>query len=454
MAPAARFSHPSASQVETISQPSGLHKAYLNQTVLITDKAEPVARTIESVAFSASKPAKSTDRPDIEWIPSYKTYRDRVNRLSKIHTRRPKSLPEGWPVKVEGPRVWTGADFEDTQDYLFHLSAENVLEVEAALVHFHALPGDNGPDQISKETFPLPTLGPRLFELSKSLHSGIGFGVIRGLKPDRYSPLDNVLLYVGITSYVAEVRGCQDYDGRMIVHIKDIHRNLGDFGSAGPFSPYTSRAIPFHTDRCDILAMYALDVSAHGGESLLASAATVYNEIAATRPDVIHVLADPSWVFDEFNDPPSWHIRQLLHNFDGHGPGFCYSRRPLTGSWFSPHSEGIPNMTELQAEALDLVHFTAEANAVTIKLEVGDIELFNNFGNFHARNGFVDGTTGQRHMIRLWLKNRELAWKTPEPLLKSSWEIFGDSEFRAKPIWDIHKSPPQSRNLHRRMSCH
>ena len=56
---------------------------------------------------------------------------------------------------------------------------------------------------------------------------------------------------------------------------------------------------PFHTDRCDILSMYALDVAAAGGESLLASSGMVYNEIAATRPDVIHVLADDKWVFDE-----------------------------------------------------------------------------------------------------------------------------------------------------------
>jgi hypothetical protein len=57
---------------------------------------------------------------------------------------------------------------------------------------------------------------------------------------------------------------------------------------------------PFHTDRCDILAMYALDVAAIGGESLLASSGKIYNEIAATRPDVIHVLADDQWIFDEF----------------------------------------------------------------------------------------------------------------------------------------------------------
>jgi hypothetical protein len=45
--------------------------------------------------------------------------------------------------------------------------------------------------------------------------------------------------------------------------------------------------------------MYAYDVSSTGGESLLASNAKIFNEIAEKRPDVIHTLADDEWVFDE-----------------------------------------------------------------------------------------------------------------------------------------------------------
>lgn len=51
--------------------------------------------------------------------------------------------------------------------------------------------------------------------------------------------------------------------------------------------------------------MYVLDVAAIGGESLLASSGQIYNEIAASRPDIIHVLADDQWIFDEFVRPPT-----------------------------------------------------------------------------------------------------------------------------------------------------
>ena len=76
--------------------------------------------------------------------------------------------------------------------------------------------GEPNPENVSKATFPLPTLGPKLDEVSKEIHDGRGFAVLRGLDPKKYTTFDNVLLYVGITSHIAEMRGCQDYDGRML----------------------------------------------------------------------------------------------------------------------------------------------------------------------------------------------------------------------------------------------
>lgn len=79
-----------------------------------------------------------------------------------------------------------------------------------------ALPGDNGPNQVSKETFPLPLLDKRLEDISKELHFGRGFAILRGLEPKKYTPLDNIIIYAGVTSYIAETRGCQDGWGNMI----------------------------------------------------------------------------------------------------------------------------------------------------------------------------------------------------------------------------------------------
>jgi len=81
---------------------------------------------------------------------------------------------------------------------------------------------DLNPDEVNKTTFPLPNLAPRLHEVAETVHNGRGFVVLRGLQPDKYSNIDNILLYLGITSYIAETRGMQDFDGRMI---RQFHRS-------------------------------------------------------------------------------------------------------------------------------------------------------------------------------------------------------------------------------------
>ena len=66
---------------------------------------------------------------------------------------------------------------------------------------------------------------------------------------------------------------------------------------------YPSYATLADWHRCDILCLYSLGVAMNGGETLFAPSAAVYNEIAATRPDVIGTLADPTWIYNKFVFP-------------------------------------------------------------------------------------------------------------------------------------------------------
>ncbi|KAK3323758.1 hypothetical protein B0T19DRAFT_213248 [Cercophora scortea] len=390
-------------------------------------------------------------RPDIDWFPSYKVYKDRVERLKALNVDRPTALPAGWPLQVDTERAWSKADFKSEDEFIVHFSPEDIAEIEAGLEFFKNLPGGLGPDDVKQDTFPLPSLGSRLVEVSKTIHDGRGFVVLRGLNPDKYSSFDNILIYLGVTSYIAETRGLQDFDGRMLLHIQSVVEDVKQHGSM-PNSPYVARAQPFHTDLCDVLSLYAFGVAEFGGESFLASSAKIYNEIAKTRPDVIHVLAKDDWPFDEFWHG-QYHTRPLLYNFSTHGPGFQFSRRPLTGSHFSPHHPGVPALTEEQAEALDMVYFLAKEHAVEVRLRKGDMQVFNNFAMLHARSSFVDGPDARRHMLRLWLRCEERKWPTPAALEKVAWECYGDNEYRKNAIWDIERSPPQLRIKHRRASC-
>jgi len=52
--------------------------------------------------------------------------------------------------------------------------------------------------------------------LAQQLTDGPGFFTIQGLDTNRYSSRTNVVLYLGISSYVGEKRGRQDELGNML----------------------------------------------------------------------------------------------------------------------------------------------------------------------------------------------------------------------------------------------
>lgn len=126
----------------------------------------------------------------------------------------------------------------------------------------------------------------------------------------KHSREENVAIYAGLSSHVAPVRGRQDtqYAGEpadvVLAHIKDLSgdpANLAKIGSPA----YTTEKQVFHTDSGDVIALFALDTAAEGGESYLSSSWKVYNELAATRPDLVGTLAAP-WAADE------WVPRQFI----------------------------------------------------------------------------------------------------------------------------------------------
>ena len=149
---------------------------------------------------------------------------------------------------------------------------------------------------VSPSTFPLPNVGPVLRGLSNELHNGRGFFVLRTIPVDNYSREDNVLIYSGISSYVGELRGVQDQQTKAVLnHIKDLTLTHSKAAIGTP--AYTTDKQVFHTDYGDIVALFALDIAAHGGTSRISSTWKAYNELAATRPDLVKTLAEP-WPLD------------------------------------------------------------------------------------------------------------------------------------------------------------
>lgn len=69
---------------------------------------------------------------------------------------------------------------------------------------------------MSASNFPLPILGQKLLQVTLDIHRGKGFAIIRGLDPKEFSPEDNLIIFLGISSYIGSIRGRQDEDGNML----------------------------------------------------------------------------------------------------------------------------------------------------------------------------------------------------------------------------------------------
>lgn len=232
-------------------------------------------------------------QPDIDYTPDHEKYLARVKR--RLATEKlDDSLPPVFPMKLDSDLVWDNTDIHSRFDWVYKLTASDLDEIEAALQHFKSL--DKPLSYVNQETFPLPTLHSTLRDVSKEIHNGFGFKVIRGLPVSRHTREEVIAIYAGIASHIAPIRGRQDHQFEGIPadvvmnHIKDLSGTYDANKIGAP--AYTADKQVFHTDSGDVIALLCLEEAAEGGQSKVSSSWRVYNELAEKRPDLIGTLAE------------------------------------------------------------------------------------------------------------------------------------------------------------------
>ncbi|KAL2165507.1 hypothetical protein VTH06DRAFT_807 [Thermothelomyces fergusii] len=347
--------------------------------------------------------------------------------FAKTNTDAP-ALPAGFPAQLRHELAWTGSDFKDSSDYIMVLSDAHLAEIKSALESYKSL-GQDG-DLVNATNFPLPTLGPKLRELSDDVHNGKGFCVIRGIDPALYSVEDLTLIYLGVQSYIAEQRGRQDKRGNMLVHIVADNSTK----RAANHHRHSTKSITFHNEEAgDVISWLTRSTAATGGKCIIASAYTVYNMLAATRPDVVRTLARSDWPFalPRFQCRPVIFYRdsKLIMNF---------GRAALMGSEAHPRPRNLPSLSARQIEALDAIEAIAQATQLEIQTRPGDMHFINNLAILHRREGFANGQapTEKRHLVRMRLRSTEKGWSIPREL-----EVEWDEAFRKHGVKHWHVEP-------------
>ena len=82
-------------------------------------------------------------QPDIDYSPNIDKYLARVKRRQETE-KFEKSLPDGFPQKLQSNLVWDGTDIQSRYNWTYELNEEEVKEIEDALTYFKCL--DEYPD--------------------------------------------------------------------------------------------------------------------------------------------------------------------------------------------------------------------------------------------------------------------------------------------------------------------
>lgn len=126
-----------------------------------------------------------------------------------------------------------------------------------------------------------------------------------------------------------------------------------------------------------------------------------------------------------------YHHERLITNF---------GRAALLGSAGHVRSKGLPELTRSQLEALDMMEEIAKATQLEIATEAGDIHFINNLAILHRRQGFENGQSPheRRHLVRMRLRDDELAWDIPSDLDKEWTKAFNPERIK---IWHLEPMP-------------
>jgi hypothetical protein len=319
-------------------------------------------------------------------------------------TPDPAADPALLPPPQVGPAAWLGAEQAARSDWIEALDDADITELEAAMHGFIARGGDVAArlGRITADDFPLPRLAPRLRALRAQLLQGRGFALLRRLPVERYPMAEAATLFMGLGAHLGRARS-QNAQGHVLGHVRD----LGLASSDPHVRLYqTSERQTFHTDSCDIVGLLCLQEAQRGGDSLLVSALTLFNELRRTRPELAARLLRPM-AHDRRGEVPagqqpffmipvlSWHARALT---------VFYQRQYVDSA---QRFETAPRLQPADVEALDAFDALAEDPRLHLRMRLapGDIQFVHNHVLLHDRTAFEDHTEPhrRRHLLRLWL---------------------------------------------------
>ncbi len=308
-----------------------------------------------------------------------------------------------------GEGAWLGPDMARRDDWIHTFSDTEVAELEAVATAVA------GQDIVSLEAshFTMPGLDPVLARSRDDVVDGRGFVLLRGLPVKSWSREQTARAFWAIGSRIG-IPVTQNPVGNILGHVTDVG---GDADHPNQRGHQSSDALPFHTDiGAEVVGLFCLQGAQSGGESGVVSAATLWNELLAQRPDLAELLTH-SFYYDrrgedvEGQDP--WYEMPVFMPTDGRVVASYVPRFIRSAQRF----EELPRLTDKQLEALDMVQTLADDPRFKLEMDFrpGDIQFVNNLVLMHSRTAYEDWPEPERkrQLLRLWLSVPD-GWPLPD----------------------------------------
>ena len=304
-----------------------------------------------------------------------------------------------------GPAVWTSDELQNDPSWIFQFSASDIAEIEAAVSSIMS----SGKQLyfFGREDFSLPTLGPRLASCIYDVEYGRGVALWRGLDVSTYDEHSLKILYWGIGVHLG-VPITQNSKGQLIGHVRDAGHDYMAKNVRG----YTTQArLAPHCDSADIVTLLCVHPSKSGGESLIASSATVFNRLLEQYPEYLVPLS-AGFHFDLRGEGATRDPNEVTNakvpvysNFEG-----WLSCRYNCKTIEDGQSKAGEPLTGLVLDAVRKVGELAMQDGIRYDMvfKQGDIQILNNHALLHSRSAFEDWPEPirKRNLLRMWINQR------------------------------------------------
>lgn len=305
---------------------------------------------------------------------------------------------------ARGPHVWGAADYADPATWAHLLSADALADLARAVAGVRA----RGLvlDEVTAADFALPALADDLADMGRTLATGRGFVLLRGIPYADYSDDELAIILWGIGTHLG-VGVSQSQRGDRIGHVQDRGEVGRYYGVGGP--------IEVHMDPVDVTGLMCLRPARRGGATPLMSSYAVREVISAERPDLLAVL-DRGFHYgsEAIRTAVTPHRIPMFGQAAGDAPDCFYlpaAIRTATGG-------GREALMPQEREAMAFVEAVAARPDMSIpmRLEPGEVQFVNNRVILHARTDYEDWPEPQRkrHLLRLWLMVPDWPARAPQ----------------------------------------